>query len=167
MKTKLYNIFPGIVLISLGIALLSHSLNFLTSDSPYLIGLILLTLSPFYLFLSFGQTRKEGLFLSVFLFFTGLILFIPQQFLILNKNALFLPTYLIIPAVIFFLISIDKPKFKKLLVAAALLLIACFAAVLLTEKSLTIKYINNIGLIITSYWRELILFLGIGFILKE
>ncbi len=167
MKAKLYDTFPGIILIFVGIALFLQSIKLLKLPSSLLIGIVLISLAPFYLFVSLNQKRKEGLALSVFLFFVGIVLFIPNEFLILDKNLLFLPTYLIIPTVIFIILIIDNTRLIGLWPVAIVLLASCLAAVLLAEKSTTIRFVNIIDRIITSYWPELVFFVGIGFILKD
>jgi len=167
LKAKIYDYFPGIILFCLGSGFLLRSFQIIPLTTSYLIGLCFSVLSLIYLFFSFGNNRKEGIAISAFLFFVGMVILIPQEFSILNKNLFYLPTYLIIPATIFFLLIIDDFRLKPFGLIVFILIIACLASVLLAENSTTIKFANEIGGIITAYWRELILFVGIGFLLQN
>jgi hypothetical protein len=93
---------------------------------------------------------------------TGVILFIINQFEILNPVKILLPSILIITGTGFFMLYFDNTKESIFLVISIILFAISLFLIRFTGKYPVINQANRIVYIILEFWPVLLSLLGIG-----
>lgn len=117
-------------------------------------------------FLFTGRQLKAVLFLSAFVFMSGIYYLIIRNFELLNKITFPFPVLLIITGAAFWVLYIDDTAEKTLLVLSILLLVFGFIALKMNHFWF-IRFANNLCVIIYNYWQVFLIFIGMNLMLTR
>ena len=154
---------PGIFFAAFGISLWARaSFNF-NGNFVYLLFAVFGLAG---VFLYAGKELKALLFVSAFLFMTGIYYWIINNFELLNKTTFPFPVLLIITGAAFFVLYIDDTAERTLLFTSLLLLVLGFSA-FKVNYFWFIRFANNLCVIIYDYWQVFMIFIGVNLMLTR
>jgi len=110
--------------------------------------------------------QRNFIFLGGLVFMTGLILFVVNQYEILETTSLFLPSFFVVLGSGSLMLYIDNTKEKLFLVTALVLLFLGYITAISFKENALVIFANEVGITILTYWPFLFLVIGIYYLLK-
>ena len=128
---------------------------------------ILQFLGLVFVFTSMGNHQRAALFIGSVVFMAGVILFIRDQYEILDHSKIIIPSLLICTGAGFFVLYVDNLKENAFLVLSLILFSVSLLLIAFTRDYPSIRTANRVANNILGFWPVLISLVGIGLLLNR
>jgi len=163
---RISKILPGLFFIIIGLIYAFRNTYFSELVIHNAIFITLIVFGWLGVLVNIGQNKRVVLFISVFIFMSGIYYFVIENFELLNKSTFPFPVLSIISGIAIFLLFFDNPQEKKLLFISIALLLIGFIALSYNYFWFN-RYANNLSNIIYGYWPVFLVFIGINLLLSR
>ncbi len=131
---------------------LAKIFGFAVFDNGELLSVVLVAYGAGTVFAYMGSGKKVTLFIGTEAFLVGVLLYVRNNFFILNSNSMFLPAGLLIIGFGFLMLFIDTVNQKIFLWSSLVFLVSGIFQIFMVGKFEFVTFINSFYEILVKYW---------------
>lgn len=151
----------GFALLLFGIFSVLKYFNIIQSSDLEITSITIIVFTLVTIISSMNKIKRSSLFLISVLLNVGIILLVLENFEILSCYNVLLASLLFIFGSGFFILFVQNPSEKFLLMISLFFLILSFTILVFFESNSLIKYANRITIILFDYWPVFLVIFGI------
>lgn len=160
-------IISGAGLMLIGIAYILQITGVLSFDIKIASAYLLLFYGLVFVSANLGKNHRGILFAGAVIFIAGVVMFVINNYEILNPVKILLPSILFSVATGFLMLYVDDSKEKMFLIAAVILYVISLLLIKLMDFFFIINYANRISFVILQLWPVFLLLAGIGLLVNR
>ena len=154
----------ALTFIVLGVILFLKLFGEIIASETHIYGNMLLFYGIVSVFMNMGKQRKGVLFLGVFSFMLGVLLYVMNNFDIMSTNRMILPALFFIFGSGFLFIYFDDLSETIFLIISILLILAGYFTFAFYDSFELIRFSASISKKTLDYWEYLFIIIGVGII---